>query len=100
MHTSDTPNRQFVRSGLAVTFGLAAIVALLLAAIAALVPLDTRNARGATQERTALDVWRTMLDSVPADAPFFLIAGTLTVLSFLGLFASAYVIVAVARLPR
>ncbi|MDQ3549433.1 MAG: hypothetical protein M3439_11520 [Chloroflexota bacterium] len=89
-----------MRSGAALTVGLTAGVALILAGIAALVPLDTRNASGATREMAALDVWREMLGNLPADAPLFLNASSLAVLSILALCASVYVVVAVARLPQ
>lgn len=68
--------------------------------LAWLVPLETRNASGDRRELSALDIWREMLHSVPADAPDFLNAGVLAVLSVVALVLSACVVVATARLPR
>ncbi|HEX5166513.1 MAG TPA: hypothetical protein VFV93_14010 [Thermomicrobiales bacterium] len=82
------------------TAGLTAIVTLVLLGLALLIPLDTRNARGVEQQKTAFDIWRRTLEHVPADAPFFLTTATLTVLSLAALVASAWVLVAIARLPR
>jgi hypothetical protein len=49
---------------------------------------------------TAIEVWTEMLDNVPADAPFFLSGPALTILSVIALVASAWIIVAIARLPQ
>ncbi len=99
MPTSSVTNRRAKRSELALTAGLTAIVTLLLLAMALFVPLDTRNARGEHREMSTLDVWREMLNNLPADAPFFVNAGVLAALSILALVTSAYIIVALARLP-
>lgn len=93
-------SRRFLRSDRSVTAGLTAIVTLALLGLAVLIPLNTRNAAGVEQHKTAFDVWRSTLEHVPADAPFFLTTSTLTILSILALVISAYVLVAIARLPR
>jgi len=80
------------------TVAMTALIALLLLGMALFVPLDARNARGQHREISAFDVWREMLNSLPSDAPFFLNAWTLSMLSMLALVTSAYIIVAVARL--
>ena len=100
MPTTDSSTRQRPRPEQAATAGLTAFVALLLLALAWLVPLETRNASGERREMNALDVWREMLNHLPADAPVFLNADVLAVLSVVALVLSAYVIVAIARLPR
>jgi len=79
---------------------MTAIVALSLLALAWLIPLNTRNAAGERREMSAVDIWREMLNDPPTDAPAFLNAGVLTILSFVALLVSAYIIVAIARLPR
>ena len=100
MRTSDRPDKTPRRSEATVTAGLTAILTLLLLGIAMLIPLETRNARGEQREMTAFNVWREMLENVPDDAPFFLTTSTLTILSIFALVTVAYVIVAIARLPR
>jgi hypothetical protein len=82
------------------TAALTAVVTLVLLGPALLIPLDTRNARGVQQHKTAFAIWRTTLEHVPADAPFFLTTATLSILSIAALVASAWVLVAIARLPR
>lgn len=83
-----------------VTAGLTAFVTLALLALAWLIPLETRNASGERREMSALNVWREMLRNLPGDAPFFLNSGALAVLSILALIIAAYILVAIARLPR
>lgn len=100
MPTSNASRTPIERSELVMTTGLTALVALLLLGIAVLVPLDTRNARGETREMTGFDVWREMLTNLPSNAPFFLNTWTLSILSVVALLTSAYIIVAIARLPR
>ena len=100
MRTSDSAIRRWVRSDRAVNGGLTAIVALFLLALAWLIPLDTRNARGEQREMTTLNIWREMLGNLPPDAPFFLNSAVLAILSILALVTWAYIIIAVARLPR
>ena len=100
MRTFDNVGRQSTRSESAVTAGLTVFVTLVFLALAWLVPLHTRNASGERREMSALDVWREMLRNVPDDAPFFLNSGVLAVLSVLALVIAAYVVVAIARLPR
>jgi hypothetical protein len=100
MRTSDDAGRRFMRSGTAVTAGLTAAVTLVLLALAWLIPLQTRNASGEKRDMSALTVWRELLRNLPDDAPFFLNFGVLAILSILALVIAAYVIVAIARLPR
>jgi hypothetical protein len=100
MRTSDNAERQSTRSETAVTPGLTAVVTLVLLALAWLIPLETRGATGERREMSALSVWHEMLRNLPDDAPFFLNSGVMTVLSIVALIISAYILVAVARLPR
>lgn len=100
MPTSDASETPPPHSEPIITVALTALLASLLLGVALFVPLDTRNARGQHREMSAFDVWRKMLTNLPSDAPFFLNTWTLSVLSILALITSAYVIVAIARLPR
>lgn len=100
MASSDTDKRRLALSGLAVTAGLTALVALALLGAALLIPLETRNAGGEEREMTAFDVWRETLNNLPSDAPFFLTASVLTVLITLALVGSAYIIVAILQMSR
>jgi hypothetical protein len=100
MPTSSDGFRRVLRNGRWSTAGLTALVSLLLFALAWLVPLETRNGRGEAREMSAFDVWRDMLDNIHPDVPFFLSGPVLAVLSILALIASAYVLVAIARLPQ
>lgn len=100
MHSSSDDTSRPYRSNGLVTAGLTALVTLLLLGLAWLVPLETRNGRGEAHEMSAVNVWREMLVNIPADAPFFLNAPVLAVLSILALVGLAWVIVAIARLPR
>ena len=94
-----TFDRSRLRSDRTVTAGLTAILALVLLALAWLVPLQTYNARGQVRDMTGIDIWREMLSNIPADAPFFLTTATMTILSILALIISAWIVVAIARLP-
>ena len=94
-----TSDQSRLRSDSAVTAGLTAFVALILLALAWLVPLQTTNAGGEHREMSGIDIWREMLADIPSDAPFFLTTATMTILSILALIISAWIIVAIARLP-
>jgi hypothetical protein len=82
------------------TAGLTAAVAIFMLGAAWLIPVETRSAAGEIHEQTAMEVWSEMLDSIPADVPFFLTGPMLTILSIIALIASAWIIVAIARLPQ
>ena len=100
MLSSDSRQRRSRRTESLITAGLTTVVVVLISVVALLVPLSTRNAGGETRQATAFDIWRTLLENLPPDAPFFLNQGVLTILVLLALVGSAYVIVAIARLPR
>ncbi len=89
-----------MRSERLITAGISVLVAMVLLALAWLVPLETRNARGERREMTALTVWREMLNHLPDDAPVVLNAGVLAILSVVALVTASYVVVAITRLPR
>jgi ABC-type uncharacterized transport system permease subunit len=82
------------------TAGLTLLVAALLGLLMFSMHVTTRNAQGQRRDARVVDIWRTMLNHLPAQAPGFLQREVLVALLIVAVVAFAYVLVATARLPR
>jgi hypothetical protein len=75
-----------------------ATVAAGMLALAALVPVDTRDAAGIHRDRTTFDVWWSALNRLPRQGPVVLTREVLVVLLLAAVVALVYVVAATVAL--
>ena len=79
---------------------LTAITVALLGGMVFVARVETRTSDGDRREMRVIDVWREVLQAIPAEAPAVFTETLMAVLLITALIGIAYIIVAIMRLPQ